>query len=55
MATAIVTIGLGSFTMWNFGQGLQPYVQRGAKNKGKHNDLELNKTSTNGTWKIDDN
>lgn len=55
MATAIATIVLGAFTMRNFGEGLQPYVQRGVKNKSKHNDLELNKTTTNGTWKIDDN
>ncbi|KAG2208908.1 hypothetical protein INT47_011048 [Mucor saturninus] len=55
MATAIVTIVLGSFAMRNFGEGLKPYVQRGAKNKSKHTDLELNKTTTNGTWKIDDN
>jgi hypothetical protein len=41
--------------MRNFGEGLQPYVQRGAKNKSKHTDLELNKSHTNDTWQIDDN
>ena len=41
--------------MRNFNGGLQPFVQRGIENKRKHNDLELNKTQTNETWKIDDN
>lgn len=55
IAIAIATIVLSALTMRNFGQGLQPYVQRGEKNKQKHNDLELRKTNTTDTWKIDDN
>ncbi|KAI8994578.1 hypothetical protein BDB01DRAFT_773303 [Pilobolus umbonatus] len=55
MAICITTMVLGSLCMKNFDQGLQPYVQRGSADKKKLNDLELNKTNTNETWKIDDN
>ncbi|CAO3608723.1 unnamed protein product [Mucor hiemalis] len=54
IAIDIATIVLGVLTMRNFGEGLQPFVQRGAEAKKKHRDLELNKTNTNDTWKIDD-
>ncbi|EPB89471.1 hypothetical protein HMPREF1544_03702 [Mucor circinelloides 1006PhL] len=54
IAVDIATMVLGILAMRNFDQGLKPYVQRGAKNKQKHHDLELNKTSTKDTWQIDD-
>lgn len=54
IAVDIATIVLGSLAMKNFGEGLQPYVQRGARNKKAHADLELNKTKTNEAWQIDD-
>lgn len=54
IAIDLATIVLGVLTMRNFGEGLQPFVQRGAADKKKHRDLELNKTNTNDTWKIDD-
>lgn len=54
IAVDVATIVLGILAMRNFDQGLKPYVQRGAKNKQKHHDLELNKTSTTDTWQIDD-
>jgi hypothetical protein len=40
--------------MNNFGKGLHPFVQRGAANKRKFHELELNKTNANNTWQIDD-
>lgn len=55
IAIDLATIVLGILTMKNFGNGLKPFVQRGAKNKSKYGDLELNKTNTTGTWQIDDN
>jgi hypothetical protein len=54
IAIDVATIVLGILCMRNFGEGLQPFVQRGITNKSKHNDLELNKTNTNDTWRIDD-
>lgn len=54
IAMDVVTVVLGILVMRNFNNGLKPYVQRGAKNKQKHADLELNKTNTNDTWRIDD-
>lgn len=54
IAIDLATIVLGVLAMRNFGEGLQPFVQRGAADKKKHRDLELNKTNTNDTWKIDD-
>lgn len=55
LAVDIATIVLGILAMRNFGEGLKPYVQRGAKSKSKHRDLELSKTTTTGAWQIDDN
>ncbi|KAK4521185.1 threonine deaminase [Mucor velutinosus] len=54
IAVDVATMVLGILAMRNFDQGLKPYVQRGDKNKQKHHDLELNKTSTTDTWQIDD-
>jgi hypothetical protein len=54
IAIDVATIVLGILCMRNFGEGLQPFVQRGIANKNKHKDLELNKTNTNDTWRIDD-
>ncbi|KAG0766638.1 hypothetical protein G6F57_001069 [Rhizopus arrhizus] len=50
----IITMTLGILCMRNFGQGLQPFVQRGAANKQRLHDFELSKTKTNDTWVIDD-
>ncbi|KAI9475985.1 MAG: hypothetical protein EXX96DRAFT_284404 [Benjaminiella poitrasii] len=55
IAIDIATIVLGILAMRNFGEGLQPFVQRGAKAKRKMHELELNKSNTNDTWQIDDN
>ncbi|KAF7722781.1 hypothetical protein EC973_002700 [Apophysomyces ossiformis] len=49
----IATAVLGYLCMRSFDRGLKPYVQRGAANKNKH-DLELSKTYTGNSWKIDD-
>ncbi|KAI7901414.1 uncharacterized protein BX663DRAFT_107146 [Cokeromyces recurvatus] len=54
VAIDLATIVLSILTMKNFGKGLKPFVQRGAKAKGKINELELSKTHTNSTWQIDD-
>ncbi|KAG0767784.1 hypothetical protein G6F62_000682 [Rhizopus arrhizus] len=50
----VMTIILGILCMNNFGKGLHPFVQRGAANKRKFHELELNKTNANNTWQIDD-
>ncbi|RCH80059.1 hypothetical protein CU098_006487 [Rhizopus stolonifer] len=54
IAMDITTMSLGVLCMLNFRKGLHPFVQRGAANKSKFHDLELNKTNTNNTWQIDD-
>jgi hypothetical protein len=54
IAMDVITIVFGIVVLRNFDEGLKPYVQRGAKNKQKTQDLELNKTNTNETWKIDE-
>lgn len=50
----LATIVFGVLVMRNFNNGLKSHVQRGAKNKQRLADLELSKTDTNATWKIDD-
>lgn len=47
----VITIVFGILVLRNFDEGLKPFVQRG---KQKMQDLELNKTNTNDTWKIDE-
>ncbi|KAG0164918.1 hypothetical protein DFQ28_003251 [Apophysomyces sp. BC1034] len=49
----VATAVLGYLCMRSFDRGLKPFVQRGAANKNKH-DLELSKTYTGNSWRIDD-
>ncbi|KAI8393874.1 uncharacterized protein BYT42DRAFT_609639 [Radiomyces spectabilis] len=54
MILAIATSVLGFMCLRNFGKGLEPYVQRGAKKQEQMDRLELNKHSTSSSWQIDD-
>ncbi|CAO3628546.1 unnamed protein product [Cunninghamella echinulata] len=49
----VLTIILGCICMRNFDCGLQPFVQRGAADKNKH-ELTLHKSRTRLSWRIDD-
>ncbi|KAI8088767.1 uncharacterized protein BX664DRAFT_296103 [Halteromyces radiatus] len=49
----ISTVVLGCLCMRNFERGLQPYVQRGAANKNKH-ELTIQKSQSRLSWRIDE-
>ncbi|CAO3634061.1 unnamed protein product [Cunninghamella blakesleeana] len=53
IAVDLCTIVLGCICMRNFDCGLQPFVQRGATNKNKH-ELTLHKSRSRVSWRIDD-
>ncbi|KAI8977061.1 hypothetical protein BDF20DRAFT_872744 [Mycotypha africana] len=54
IAIVLATVVLGMMVLKNFNQGLKPFVQRGAANKRRHYDVELNKASRDDAWQIDD-
>jgi hypothetical protein len=49
-----LTSGLGVACICNFGKGLKPYVQRGAKKREMARIAELEKDANDNSWKIDE-
>ncbi|KAI9012529.1 hypothetical protein CLU79DRAFT_406742 [Phycomyces nitens] len=51
---AMTTATLGAICMYNFDKDLKPYIQRGAKKQEQTDNLELRKSYSAESWKIDE-